>query len=141
MPFLQQPRINYVTQQHENGCAVACAAMITGSTYWDAFKIAFGPRSKRRINVQLTLSQIASVVRKLGFRCRKGDDWLQRQLPAILMFEWDHRPGTYHCIVYDPFGPRRFNDPGGRGHTHSWSRYVRLWRRSGYMSLIITGRR
>jgi len=134
-------RINVVLQQHDNGCAVACVAMVTGVSYADAFKAAFGPRSRRSVRLELTLSQVAGAIRSLGFRCRHGSDWLSGAFPAVLMFEWDHDimpPGTFHCVAYDPFR-RRVVDPGGTDF--SQARYRRMWNESGRMSLVVTGRR
>lgn len=34
--------MNYVKQQHSNGCMVACAAMIIGTDYWTAMQDALG---------------------------------------------------------------------------------------------------
>ncbi len=145
------PHVRWVNQRDYTGCAVACIAIVTGTTYSEAKRASrFVTGRQPRGELHLTFPQIASTIRRLGFRCRYGTDFMEEKQRTILMFDWPapYGPGT-HCVVWDPSFGGRFVDPGYRNlFSPSWSDsdprkgdfYLDCWRECGQESLMITGR-
>lgn len=134
--------IKHVRQGDENGCAIACIAIIAGLTYERARAETFPKRRTFRDNKSLHVDddRMSSTFRRLGFHVNHSATFRDHKRPAVLVFEWE--PGMpssdRHAVVWDPFS-ERFLDPGYGPNFHNTDRYLTLWQKTGYRATIVTG--
>ncbi len=132
--------INRVQQQHDDGCVIACFAMLSGISYYEAYRTAslngFIDPDK---TVKMTFASAAKLLRLNRFKCVEDiTDFRKRRLPAIVMFKWFTTP-DYHSVVWDP-ARKRFLDPAypkSLGNNF----YIDHWKFSGRYTLVVTGRK
>ena len=114
-----------VSQEHHNGCGIACVAMIAGVTYGEAQTAIFG---KRRVRVKRTRARhLQKAFRKLGIDSSKLIELSQHlnyknlKRDAILKVKSLRSKGRmWHWIVWDA-KREAFIDPVKRKR----DRYVR----------------
>jgi hypothetical protein len=109
-----------VYQEHDNGCFIACTAMLLGTSYNEAFKLIHP--DKDPFNVELWSSSIgmtpeASIKRlvRLGLNPSPRPLRQLRNLrkTALILIRWACAPTLMHGIVYDVVRDK-FLDPCGR---------------------------
>ncbi len=133
----EQRALHTVMQEHDTGCAVACAAMVAGVSYKKALKAIHG--TVRVSNKSATIAKMSKGLRALGVATKKTGRFMQLKKPAIMMFEWPFWPGVHHCVVYDPSNGGRILDPSSEGYDRAY--YLRQWRRSGRPTLTVTAKK
>jgi hypothetical protein len=100
--------MKHVLQENEEGCGVACVAMIAGVSYWDARVAIFG-KKQRYLHTTFT-SDLVKGLRKLGFRSggkltrlgQKSKISDYRDIPQNAILKVNRRKnGSWHWIVWD----------------------------------------
>lgn len=107
-----------VHQEHDNGCFIACTAMLLGTSYLDAFKIIHPDKNPFQTEVwsrAIGMTPEASIQRliKLGLNPVKRPLRQLRNLrrTALVLIRWEYAPTLMHAVVYDAIRDR-FLDPG-----------------------------
>jgi len=130
-----------VQQQHDDGCVIACFAMLSGVSYWEAHGEAVSAGLITRYGLpKMTFAAAAKLLRLKRFKCVEDEitDFRSRKLPAIVMFKWFTTP-DYHSVVWDP-QRKSFLDPA-YPKSLGTRFYVDHWRRSGRYALVVTGKK
>lgn len=109
--------LHRVYQEHDNGCFIACTAMLLGCTYYEAFKlihpdkdpfktelwssaVGMTPEAAIKRLVALGLNPVPRPLRQLR-NLRKT---------ALILIRWKWAPTLMHGVVYDSVRDR-FLDP------------------------------
>lgn len=77
----ENKKLNFVSQIHSSGCFIACAAMLSGKSYEEVFKILHPKRSiydipsnafptRRNMRAGLTVPQAIAILPKLGLKAK-----------------------------------------------------------------------
>jgi hypothetical protein len=126
-----------VIQLDDDGCAVACAAIVAGVSYEKARRTSRRIFPSLRTN-HLDADQMRRLLAEFGVRARCAPYVsLSQRIPAILLLKWEYMR-VYHNIVWDPRN-ERFIDPDPDPLNSDAGYYVRRWRASGGASLQIIG--
>jgi len=131
-----------VKQEDLHGCVIACVAMVTGITYEQA-RAKFHPRRKSFphdcMKLMKSTDEAMAVIKKLGFNCEHLNGIKKYKRPAIAFFDWPPPDSRRHAMVWDPYR-QCFHDPAcDDDQMLSSKQYMKIWRRSGYGSIIVTG--
>lgn len=138
---------HYVKQLHDQGCAIAAIAMVTGSSYQDVMVRAF-PNGYRRLrqrgrafDLGVTPKNMVRLIRSYGVKARLSRLRPVLRTTSIILFDWfpaaDSVNGC-HAVVWVP-RKRKIMDPG-------WFKslgvefYLSRWIDSGGVAIEIPGR-
>ena len=141
--------IKRVKQVDWNGCGIAAVATACGVTYERA-RSEFFPRREKFIDdrrLRVNEAQMLRVIDALGFQAKPSGAIFQHKRPAIVTFSWNPKndPNVdttgVHAVVWNPW-QKRFIDPGtDYALDHPNSKYINLWKQSGFRAIIITGKK
>lgn len=136
--------VRVAQQDYFHGCGIAAVATACGVSYPRARSEFFPRRTKftDSAKMHVTQDQQLAVIRRLGFAAEFRDSFRLTSTPMLLSFVWSpgYEDAGCHCVVWDPVQDRII-DPGldhDRGNDKRF--YLNLWKRSGYRSIVITGR-
>lgn len=112
-----------VSQESHTGCFIACAAMLLGKTYREAFQL-FHPGKDADATYTHGFSDMSMedtahrLLRGLGFethtgRYKKFRTYEKRvDKHAIMIIRWEYAPTMCHCIMFDGES-KNFIEPSG----------------------------
>lgn len=121
--------IQHVRQVHDNGCFIACMAMLTGKTYKETFSLLFPNQHPDNylfdgIVTYDVVKTATEMLQKLGCKAKKSKYKHVRSIVkkgrthALLIIRWkdgagygNKDPWMCHCIVFD-FETKKVLDPG-----------------------------
>lgn len=102
----------HVRQEHNSGCFVACAAMLSGKSYLSTYQII---HPKRNFNIHGAAIHPLNAIRRLkrlGIEAEYTNDKNLSKLKrdALVCIRWSHMMSRGHAIVFD-HKEKRFLDP------------------------------
>lgn len=99
--------LNRVQQRHNNGCFIACLAILLGKTYEEAFKVVYPnrdcPLDYENPNVGLSPEVSLEIIKKIGLKPKKSSLTRLKSLKrtALVLLRWRDAPTLLHGIVFD----------------------------------------
>jgi hypothetical protein len=103
--------LKIIKQIHDNGCFLACLAILKGITYEQAFQLVYPGRTMppkdaiyREHDVALPTEQALKLMPRFGLHLQKSNlrsvHSLRRRTSLILL-RWQVEPTQMHALVYD----------------------------------------
>ena len=124
--------MRHVIQKDENGCGMACVAMLAGVDYETSCKRLF--RTKSGKGRYTHTKEIKAALRRAGLRTdrrcvrfKKDEGPLILQFDAIMITRAAKQHGTFHWVVWDSKA-RRVLDPDYEARKRKFSSYLRVYR-------------